>query len=144
MTRPILILLLNYGILAGTDTACSVLLTLMYPTKIAYGGLGLSSFAIGVIMSIVGAMIALYGLSVYPWLMARYSAKQVYGACYAGYLASPILFSLMNFIAQRRGGVDAPVWILIGVEIVTGATSIQAYGESRVFYCILIGINNRI
>ncbi|KZP22950.1 MFS general substrate transporter [Athelia psychrophila] len=128
MTRPILILLLNYAFLAWTEQACSVLLTLMYPTKIEYGGLSLSSFAIGVIMSFIGVMMGVSGLVMYPWLMARYSAKQVYRACYAGYLASPILFSLMNFIARRRGAVDAPVWVLIVIQTVTGAMSVQAFG----------------
>ncbi|KZP11428.1 MFS general substrate transporter [Athelia psychrophila] len=128
MTRPILIILLNYAFLAWTEQSCTVLLTLMYPTKIEYGGLSLSSFAIGVIMSFVGVMIGVFSLVTYPWLMARYSAKQVYRTCYAGYLASPILFSLMNVIARRRGAVDAPVWILIGIQVVTGAVSIQAFG----------------
>ncbi|KZP22946.1 MFS general substrate transporter [Athelia psychrophila] len=128
MTRPILILLLNHAFLAWTEQACSVLLTLMYPTKIEYGGLSLSSFAIGVIMSFIGVIMGVSGFVIYPWLMTRYSAKQVYRACYAGYLASPILFSLMNFIARRRGVVDAPVWVLIGIQTVTGAMSVQAFG----------------
>ncbi|KZP04403.1 hypothetical protein FIBSPDRAFT_968162 [Athelia psychrophila] len=132
MTRHILVLLLNSAFVGGTEAACGVLLTLMYPTEIEYGGLGLSSYTIGVIMSFIGIMLGVSSLIIYPWLMARYSAKQVYRVCYAGYLASPILFSLMNFIARRRGAVDTPVWVLIGLQLLTGSVSVHAFGTMSV------------
>lgn len=141
MTRHILVLLLNSAFVGGTEAACGVLLTLMYPTEIEYGGLGLSSYTIGVIMSFIGIMLGVSSLIIYPWLMARYSAKQVYRVCYAGYLASPILFSLMNFIARRRGAVDTPVWVLIGLQLLTGSVSVHAFGEWCIHHCMLAYIN---
>ncbi|KZP07582.1 MFS general substrate transporter [Athelia psychrophila] len=138
ITRPVLIILVNIGLLAWVDQASTVLLTLTYPTPIEYGGLGLSSFAIGVIMSFVGLMIATSSLIIFPQLMARYTARQVYRACYAAYLACPIFLSLMNFIARKRGVVDAPVWVLIGTQLVTGAVSSQCFGERYICHCMLV------
>ena len=103
-------------------------MTLIYPTPINYGGLGLSSFAVGIIMSSLGFLIGFFSVALFPRAMARYSAVQVYRTCYAGYLINPILFPLMNFVALRRG-VDAPVWIMITMQVLASTLSVQAFGE---------------
>ena len=131
-TKRIITILINYAFLAWTEQACSVLVALIYPTPISYGGLGLSTFAVGIIMSCLGVLIGLSSVFIFPRAIARYGAVKLYRTCYAGYLINPILFPLMNFVARRRG-VDAPVWIMIGMQVMTSTLSCQCFGEWWLF-----------
>ncbi|KAF7985321.1 hypothetical protein HWV62_6509 [Athelia sp. TMB] len=73
-TKRIITILINYAFLAWTEQACSVLVALIYPTPISYGGLGLSTFAVGIIMSCLGVLIGLSSVFVFPRAIARYGA----------------------------------------------------------------------
>jgi len=106
---------------------------LMYPTPISYGGLGLSSFAVGAIMSVLGLMIGLFSVVVIPLAMTRYTATQVYRTCYAMFLVNPVLFPLMNMVARQRG-VDTVVWVMIGLQVLTLTLCTQCFGS---FFIIL-------
>ncbi|KAF7985322.1 hypothetical protein HWV62_6511 [Athelia sp. TMB] len=128
LTKRIIWILINYAFIAWTEQANTVLVTLIYPTPVNYGGLGLSSFAVGIIMSSLGILIAFFSVALFPRAMARYSAVQVYRTCYAGYLINPILFPLMNLVALRRG-VDATVWIMITMQVLASTLSVQAFGS---------------
>lgn len=113
----------------------------MYPTPIAYGGLGLSSFAVGVIMSITGVLIGLSSLVVLPRVVERYGARRAYQTSFAVYLLNPILFTLMSIVARMRGGVDGLVWVLIGMQLLVGSVSCQCFGEYFICHCMLKNID---
>lgn len=133
-------LLVNYAFLAWTEQALTVLITLVYPTPIEYGGLGLSSFTIGVILSCIGVSIGLISTIAFPRAVRRYGALTVYRTSFFGYLVTPILWPLMGFVARRQG-VGAPIWVLIGTQVATATLCCQCFGER---FCAALSARVRV
>lgn len=128
ITKPIVAIMLCYAFLAWTEQASGVLLTIMYPMPIEHGGLGLSSFAIGCILSATGLLVGLSSALLFPRAVARYGTTKVFQRAYLGYLITPCLYPLMNFLARRQG-ISVFVWILIAMQVLLTTLCCQCFGE---------------
>lgn len=129
LTKPIMAIMLCYAFLAFTESACGVLLTIMYPMPIEHGGLGLSSFAIGCILSAMGLLVGLSSALLFPWAVAQWGTTKVFQRSFLGYLITPCLYPLMNFLARRQGEVSALVWVLIAIQVLMTTLCCQCFGE---------------
>lgn len=134
MTRPVINAMVNYAFLAWTEQACAVLVPIMYPTPIKFGGLGLSTFAIGCIMSVIGVFIGLICIVFFPLLMRRYSAAQIYRGAYSFYLVDTLLFPLMNYLARRNGELNGLVWVVIALQILCATIPLLSFSAMLVIF----------
>ncbi|KAF7348667.1 Protein ZINC INDUCED FACILITATOR-LIKE 1 [Mycena venus] len=122
--------LVNYGFFCFVQTAHQVLFPLMYSTSIANGGLGFSPYLIGVTRGIWGIVNSFVILFLAAPLVRRFGVRTMYifsfgniGICIAAY-------PLLSFFAQRAGRVDATVWAIVVVQLISNLTTSMAYGAS--------------
>jgi hypothetical protein len=130
MTRRVLVPLVNYAFLAFIEQCCSVLLPLVYATSIPYGGLGLSSFIIGIIMSAVGLFIGLSSAVFFPILLRKFGIYRLYRAALGCYLVIIASFPCMNLLAKHAGHVNGYVWVILVVQLACTAMAVMSFGES--------------
>jgi len=117
MTRRVVIPLINYAFLAFLEQCCGVLMPLVYATSIPYGGLGLSSFTIGIIMSVLGIIIGVPSAIFFPRLMKTVGIYRLYRIGFPCFLPIIASFPLMNAFAKRAGYVDWRVWVILTIQL---------------------------
>lgn len=129
LTPNILILFINYACLAFVDQCTSVLMPLVLATSIPYGGLGLSPFTIGFIMSSLGVIIGLSSVLFFPPLSRRFGCRRIYRTAFACYSIPILTFPLMNYSARRAGMVNVVTWALIAILMACYAIMTMTYCE---------------
>jgi hypothetical protein len=129
MTPQIMITLLNYGFTVFMESASQSIIPLLYASPISHGGLGLSSFNIGILMAISGMMIGLSSLLVLPFLLSRFGLTTVYRYGFAGHLVIQTTYSLMNVFARRSGHVDGFVIALLAVQVTFVNFTVLTFSE---------------
>jgi hypothetical protein len=130
MTRPVMVPLVNYGCLALIEQCCSVLMPLVYATSIPYGGLGLSSFAIGIIMTALGIIIGFSSAFGFPMLLRKMGIYRLYRTALRGYLVIITSFPVMNLLAKRAGCVDGYVIAVLVVQLFCVTATAMTFSES--------------
>jgi hypothetical protein len=128
-TRRTLITLANYAFTVFMESATSAILPLLYASPITYGGLGLSSFYIGIIMSVSGLLLGLTAILLFPLLSRKLGLTYLYRIGFSGFLVVQALYALMNILAQRRGRVDAFVWAILALQLCFNQFSVMAFSR---------------
>ena len=99
------------------ESATSSILPLLYASLISYGGLGLSSFYTGIIMSISGLLLGLSSLLLFPFLSRKLGLTYLYRVGFSGSLVVQVLYTLMNVLVGRSGRVDRFVWAVLALQL---------------------------
>ncbi|KAI0324655.1 MFS general substrate transporter [Cubamyces sp. BRFM 1775] len=128
--------ILNYGFLALTDQSVIVLVPLMYSTSIDLGGLGFSSFTIGVIQGVGGCVGGAIQIFTFPYMLRRFGAKRLYGCSFAMYFVVYALFPLLSFVVKREGKVGRTAWALVVLQWVAYVGTFMTWG------CVFIYISD--
>ena len=129
-TRRVLITLANYAFTVFMESATSSILPLLYASPISYGGLGLSSFHIGIIMSISGLLLGLSSLLLFPFLSRKLGLTYLYRVGFTGFLVVQALYALMNVLVGRSGRVDRFVWAVLALQLCFNQFSVMAFSRS--------------
>lgn len=88
---------------------------LVFATSIPFGGLGLDSFTIGIIMSTLGIIIGFVSALLFPFMSKRIGVYRLYKMSFRCYFVIVAAFPIMNLLARRANGVDGPVWVTIAI-----------------------------
>jgi hypothetical protein len=129
MTHQVVITMANYAFSVFMDSASSALNPLVYASPISYGGLGLSSFDIGIIMSISGIMLGLGSTVLFPVLTRKLGLKKLYRICFAGHLIIQPTYVLMNMTARHYGCVNRLVWMILVVQLSVANLTVMTYSR---------------
>lgn len=129
MTRRVLIPLINYAFLAFIEQCCSVLMPLVYATSIPYGGLGLSSFTIGIIMSALGIIIGISSAIFFPILLRNIGIYKLYRTAMGCYLVTVASFPIMNLLARHAGHVDGYVWVILVIQLSCAVATVMTFSK---------------
>jgi hypothetical protein len=129
LVRPVLLTIVNYAFLAFTDQCLVVLQPLMYSSSISVGGLGFTSFTIGIIMGIWGIINGIVSIFAFPKILRRFGIRRLYIVSFASYLVCLAAFPIMSIFVKRSGSVDAKVWIILIVQLIFYILAYMGYGE---------------
>lgn len=121
--------ILNYAFLTLLDQSITVLIPLMYSTSIALGGLGFSSFTIGIVQGVGGCVGGLIQIFTFPWFHRTFGARKLYMNTYVMYVVVFALFPLESFVTKRAGGVGAATWALVVLQYAAYVVSYMSWGE---------------
>jgi uncharacterized membrane protein YvlD (DUF360 family) len=138
MTPRILITLLNYAFTVFTESASSSILPLLYASPISYGGLNLSSFQIGIIMSVSGIILGISSMLFFPILSRKFGLTNLYRIGFSGHLVTQTTYALMNWFARRSGHVDGFVIALLAVQLTFVNLTVMTFSKSVSFLSIPI------
>lgn len=122
------VIIINYLFLTFSDMAYSVLMPLIYSTKIELGGLGLSPYQIGLIMGIWGFVNAFVQINLLGKFIRKYGASRVYKWTYASFSVSYLTYPISTYLARRNGGVGVGTCISILVQLTFQFSLYMGYG----------------
>lgn len=116
-SRALLFTIINFALLVFSEMCYSALMPLMYSTPIELGGLGLSTYAIGVIMGIWGFVNIFIQINVLGKVIRKYGATRVYRLSYAAFFIIFWTFPLSAYLARVYGGIGVGVYFSIAVQL---------------------------
>ncbi|KAJ7034582.1 major facilitator superfamily multidrug-resistance, DHA1 sub-family [Mycena alexandri] len=125
--------LVNYGFFCFTQTAYQVLFPLMYSTSIPNGGLGLNPYQIGVTRGIWGILNTLVQLFVAARVIKCFGARNIYIFAFANIGICIGAYPLLSFFAQRAQRVDAIVWTIIVIQLISNLALGLAYSSIQLY-----------
>lgn len=134
LTRPVLISLANYGMLALLGMISMSLIPLVWSTPIEFGGLELSPASIGLWMSVYGCINGLFQFAIFPRAVGRFGPRSVLVASLAVFALVYAMFPFEN-LALRLAADRSPTWLLILIQLT--ALSISKLGYSKFFFSFL-------
>jgi len=135
LIRRILIALTCYAFLAFIDQCMAVLQPLMYSSFIPLGGLGFSSFTIGLIMGIWGVLNGLFSVFAFPRLVKIFGPRRLYIFAFANYLICLAAFPILGVLSRKSGRVDGAVWAVLVIQLGAYMLAYMSYG------CVFILVN---
>jgi hypothetical protein len=132
MTRPILLSVANYCVLAFLDRSFGALQTLFLSTDINMGGLGLDPPAIGMCLGISGISNGILQGLFFPKIVRRIGPQRVILVGMTAFLAIFALFPVINNLA-RVWGLSAVVWATVVLQLSLVVVMDMAYGARSLF-----------
>ena len=138
LTRPVIIAVINYGCLALTNSAYSVLLPLFLSTPIEHGGLGLNPKQIGYILGTQGILSVIFIIFFCARIQKRLGNARSFTSAMAGFVimstAFPIMSSMVSGVSLSKGSnavfaLPWGVWIVLAVQISCFGLVVVGYGE---------------
>jgi MFS family permease len=114
--------------LAFLDIGFCALLPLFYSGPIEYGGLGLSTPTIGLLLGLFGLANGVFQALFFAKLIRVFGPKKIYMAGVMGYLAIYAIFPFTHILA-RQWGVSPFVWILIALQLCAMIVVEMGFGE---------------
>jgi len=127
-------ILTNYTIFALIDMCYAVLIPLMWSTPVGIGGLGLSSFQIGLTMGIWGFLNAVVQINVTGRVIRKFGGASVFKFAFVFYLLCFATFPLSTFLAEQHGRVYVGSWLVIASQLFFQVFAYMSYGSYFYYY----------
>jgi len=131
LTRPILISVANYAMLAFLGMVPVALMPLIWSTSIEFGGLGLSPASIGLWLSVYGCINGMFQFAVFPRAIGRFGPWGIFVTSISVFAVVYVMFPLENL--ALRHSADNPAWVLILVQLTALSVSEMGYSKSLPF-----------
>ena len=132
LVRRIVTAIVNYALLAFFDQCMTILLPLMYSTSLSFGGLGFSTFTIGIILGAWGVSNGLFSIIAFPRLLRKFGVKRLYIVSSVSSLLCVATFPVMSYLAKHSESVDARIWPILIIQLALYILSYMGYGEHGV------------
>ncbi|KAK2467254.1 hypothetical protein APHAL10511_000803 [Amanita phalloides] len=132
LTRDVLSILINYGLLAFCDMSIQVLIPLMWSTSPEHGGLGFTPYMIGTTMGTFGVINAFIQITCLGAVIRYFGPRNVYIFGFSSYLVALSSLLLQVYFSRQVGGADWRVWIAIIVQLSMQSINYATYGNFRI------------
>jgi len=128
-SREMQFILVNYLFLAFAERCQYVLVPLIYSTSVEIGGLGLTPYYIGLIMSIWSFCNAIVQMNLVGKLIRKCGGARVYRFGYVCYLACFLTFPFSTYFARQNGGVGFGSGVFMIIQLFFAFFSTMCYGS---------------
>ncbi|KAH9005485.1 MFS general substrate transporter [Lactarius hatsudake] len=142
LTRPVLISISSYAMLALLSMAAVALIPLVWSTSVEFGGLGLSPASIGLWMSGSGCVNGVVQYAFFPRFVSRFGPRAVFLASISMCALIYALFPFENLASRHTfGGSKVTKRLLIVLQI--SSLSIAQMGYSTIYMYISSAVPNK-
>jgi hypothetical protein len=141
LTKPVMISISNYAMLALLDMSAMVLIPLVWSTPIDLGGLNLRPTSIGLWLSAYGCLNGVLQFTLFPRVVGRLGPGRVVLASIIAYVIIYTMFSFENLAARHSGGTNATVWLFVILQL--ASICITDMGFNSVFMFIAAAAPNK-
>ncbi|KAH9005451.1 MFS general substrate transporter [Lactarius hatsudake] len=117
LTKPVVVTLINYAMLAFLEAVVMSYVPLVWSTPVEYGGLGLSPASIGLWLSLYGGMGGFFQLSFFSHFVSRFGSRRVFVFSIASCAVIYAIFPFENLAVVAGGGPNMAVWVLIILQL---------------------------
>jgi len=134
LTKPVLLSIATYAMLALLEMAITTLIPLIWSTSVEFGGLGFEPASIGLWMSVYGCMHGIFLFAIFPRVVWRFGLWRVLITCITFYAMVVIMFPLENLVLLHatEGSITA-VWPLIFLQLLSLSVFIMGYCKILLF-----------
>ncbi|KAH9027870.1 MFS general substrate transporter [Lactarius pseudohatsudake] len=119
LTKPVIITIANYAMLALIDAMASAYIPLVWSTPVEYGGLNLSPASIGLWLSLYGVMDGIFQFIFFSHFVSRFGLRRVFVFSLVSCAVVYVLFPLENLAVVVGGGPNPVVWLLIILQLLS-------------------------
>ncbi|KAJ7486429.1 major facilitator superfamily domain-containing protein [Mycena galericulata] len=133
LTRPVLIAVLNNGLLFFCDMAYSSLLPLVYATPIGMGGLGLKPYDIGLLMGICGISNAVVQTFFGGRIIRYFGPRRIFIMSFWVLILMLAAYPLLSFLAARAGRIDGAVIAVLAAQLSCTVALYPAFATTMIF-----------
>lgn len=137
-SRPVLVSVSSYAMLALLDMAAMALIPLVWATPVEFGGLNLNPATIGLWMSAYGCLNGLVQFTLFPRVVARLGPGRVFLVSIAAYVVIYTMFPFENLAARAK---STAVWLLVVLQL--ASICITDMGFNSVFMFIAAAAPNK-
>ncbi|KAJ3857892.1 MFS general substrate transporter [Lentinula lateritia] len=124
----------NYSLIALLDSSYTVLIPLTYTTSVAAGGLGLTPFHVGIILSVWGAANIPFPIFCIPRLINRFGARMINFVGVCSFLVGFGSLWGLSVLAGAVGYANWLVWALIPLQfLLSNTVGSMAYATAQIF-----------
>ena len=127
LTPRVLIAAGNYASLSLVDIAFRAIQPVFLSTPIDLGGLGLPPSSIGTLLSVTGISNGIFQAFFFAQINDRWGSKNTFVAGIAAAIPAYLLFPVANALVRTQG-YSAAVWIVLGLQIISGISLNLSYG----------------
>ncbi|KAH9169257.1 MFS general substrate transporter [Lactarius sanguifluus] len=117
LTKPVIITVANYAMLALIDAMASAYIPLVWSTPVEYGGLNLSPASIGLWLSLYGVMDGIFQFIFFSHFVSRFGLRRVFVFSLVSCAVVYVLFPFENLAVVVGGGPNPVVWLLIILQL---------------------------
>ncbi|KAH9059722.1 MFS general substrate transporter [Lactarius vividus] len=117
LTKPVVVTVANYAMLALIDSMVSAYIPLVWSTPVEYGGLNLSPASIGLWLSLYGVMDGIFQFIFFSHFVSRFGLRRVFVSSFISCAVVYVLFPFENLAAVVGGGPNLVVWLLIILQL---------------------------
>ena len=129
LTKPVVITIVNYAMLALLNAAAMSYIPLVWSTPVEYGGLSLSPASIGVGLSVYGSMGGVFQVSLFSYFVSQFGLRRVFLCCIVSCAMIYTLFPFENLAMVAGGGPNVVVWLLIILQMFSLCVFDMGYSE---------------
>ena len=134
LTKPVMISIANYAMLALLDMSAMVLIPLVWSTPIELGGLNLSPASIGLWLSAYGCLSGVLQFFLFPIVVGRLGPGRVVLASIVAYVIIYTMFSFENLAARHAtsahgAGTNAAVWLFVILQLASICIADMGFSE---------------
>ena len=134
LTKPVMISITNYAMLALLDMSAMALVPLVWSTPIEMGGLNLSPASIGFWLSAYGCLNGVLQFALFPRVVGRLGPGRVVFTSIAAYVIIYTMFPFENLAARHAaaahgGGTNTAVWLLVILQLASVCITDMGFSE---------------
>ena len=126
LTRPVLLSISSYAMIALLDMAAMALIPLVWATPVELGGLDFNPASIGLWLSGYGCLNGVVQFTMFPRIVARLGPGRVILTSVAAYVLIYTMFPLENLAARAR---SASVWLLVVIQLASICITDMGFSE---------------
>jgi hypothetical protein len=134
LTRPVMVSISNYAMLALLDMSAMALIPLVWSTPIDLGGLNFSPASIGLWLSGYGCLNGILQFVFFPRVVGRLGPGRVVFTSIAAYVIIYTMFPFENlaarYINHSGDGTNATVWLLVLLQLSSICITDMGFSES--------------
>jgi hypothetical protein len=119
LTKPVLVTVANYGMLALLNAVVESCTPLVWSTPVEYGGLNMNPETIGMWMSLYGGIDGIFQLFFFPRFFSRLGLRNVFVCSISSCAVIFVIFPFENLATLAGGGPNVVVRLLIMVQLLS-------------------------
>ena len=130
LTRPVVVSVMNYCMIALLNSAAGTLSPLVWSTSVELGGLGMSPASIGLWVGGYGFIDGIFQFVTFPRLVRRFGPRRVFITSILCYFPFYIMFPLENLALWHSSrGLYPVAGLLIVLQLMATSFSSMGLGE---------------
>jgi len=133
LTKPVVVSLANYSMLALLNAMIESCIPLVWSTPVEYGGLNLSPASIGLWLSLYGFMDGIFQFLFFSHFVSRFGLRRVFVFSIASCALISVIFPFENLAMVAGGGPNLVVWLLIILQLALYCVFDLGYGAMYIF-----------